>query len=380
MRKYTPLIAIAFLLMSCSQSSNRVTPADVTKDLPARRFLVSPDSASIALCTFEKATIWNINLADGARRQIGEEWDCNTLYAWRPKSRQIFFLREIPVGTKAGSIVSVEADTGRTEVVIPDRASYFALSPDGQRLAYSLGGPGEIQALRVMNLESAQTEPVTTGWIGPFTWSIDGQRLLYNVSTQKEYAQQLAPHGINHGYLAAYSIASNQPQQITPEFKQIGIAIWSPDGQWVTFNATREQGEDPEVFLMAADGSEPHSIGAEPGASVAVAWSPQSDSLLFTATGSDEGSGLWQYHMNTKLNTLVAKGNIRAAAWAPDGKKIAFLQDNRLWLIPGEGGPVMTVAEQVAEGDLLPAFQWLSATELVYLTTTGSLIRVTNLE
>ena len=390
MRKHVPLIAIAFLLVSCSQSSNHVTPqlphavtpTQVTKDLPALRFLVSPDGTSIALCTFEKATIWNINLANGARRQLGDEWDCNTLYVWRPKSRQVFFLRETPTGTGTGAILSVDADTGQTKMIVPDHASYFVLSPDGQHLAYSLGSMGETQTLWIMNLEKAQAEQVSTGWVGPFTWSIDGKRLLYNVSTQNEHAQPLAPRGVNHGYLAAYSIASSQLQQVTPEFKQLGIAMWSPDGQWVTFNATLEQGEDPAVFLMAADGSEPHPIGAEPGTSVAADWSPQSDCLLYTnsgATGSGAGQGLWQYRMDTKANTLLAQGNIRAAAWSPDGKKIVFLQDNRLLLIPAEGGAVLTVAEQVAEGDRLPSFQWLSATELVYLTTTGSLIQVANL-
>lgn len=399
MSKYLSLGVIALLLIGCSRPSHRVTqttlstpsstlgehrvtpqlphrvtPQTINENLLAVRFLVSPDGNSIALCTSEKATIWNINLANGARRQLGEEWDCNTLYAWRPKSRQVFFLREIPIGTGTGAIVSVDADTGRTEVVVPDHASYFALSPDGQRLAYSLGGLGEIQALWVMNLESARAGQVATGWIGPFIWSVDGKQLLYNVSTQKEHAQQLGPRGFNHGYLAAYSIASGQRQQITPEFKQVGIAVWSPDGQWVTFDATREQAEDPEVFLMAADGSELHPIGAEPGTSVAAAWSPQSDRLLFTNTGtpdSEAGRGLWLHRMDTETNVLLAKGNIRTAAFSPDGKRIVFFQDNRLLIMPVEGEAVLAVVENVAEGDFLPSFQWLSATELAYLKPGG---------
>ena len=127
MRQYSLLMAMVFLVIGCSRFSQRVAPTTthvligipsnahttpsmsneyritdqiINNDLPAMRFLISPDANSIALCTYKEAMIWNINLKNGHRQRISEEWGCNKLYAWRPKSQEIFYLRETPAGVR----------------------------------------------------------------------------------------------------------------------------------------------------------------------------------------------------------------------------------------------------------------------------------------
>jgi Tol biopolymer transport system component len=405
MREHPLLCVMVFLLIGCSQLSQRVTPATlnaptqpsistgtpaplrvtpgistnipnsttliINSELPAMRFLISPDADSIALCTYKAAVIWNVNLENGHRQQISEEWGCNKLYAWRPQSQQIFYLRETPSGTGAGAIVSVDANTSQVEVIVPERVDFFALSPDGRYIAYTLEDAHRTWTLWIMELVTSHAKQVASGQIGQLFWSTDSTQLLYGMSTEQE--SQLPPTG---GYLLTYQMASGKQQHITPEFKHLGGALWSPDSQWVAFASAEEPDQDLQVYLVMANGSELRTAGAETGFSFPIAWSPQGDSLLYInrLPGNETGDGLWRHYMNSGANTLFAQGNFSNAVYSPDGKKIAVMQqNNRLGIIPAEGGAELNIAEKVAESDKSPSFQWLSATELAYLRLEGAI-------
>lgn len=415
MRKYLLLGIMVFLLVGCSQFSQHVTPATlsappitpstvptlasistrtstpprvtpsvfttplnstaliINSELPAMRFLISPDAKSIAICTFEAAVIWNINLKNGHRQQISEERGCNKLYAWRPHSQEILYLREIPIGTGAGAIVSVDADTGQTEVIVPDRVSYFTLSPDGQYLAYTLEDTQKTRTLWIMELAASRAKQVAGGQIGQLFWSSDSTQLLYGMCTEDETQFSSPPTG---GYLSVYQVASGQQKQITPSFKHLGGALWSPDSQWIAFTAAKELDQDMQVYLITATGNDLHSASTERSFSYPIAWSPQGDSFLFInrPPGDESGYGLWQHHMDTGTNTLFAQGDFHNAVYSPDGKKVAVLQSEGtgwLLIIPAEGGAELDIAENVAEGDF--SSQWLSATEFAYQRTEGAI-------
>ena len=343
----------------------------INSELPAMRFQISPDANSIALCTYKAAVIWNVNLENGHRQQISEEWGCNKLYAWRPQSQQIFYLRETPAGTGAGAIVSTDANTSQVEVIVPDRVNYFALSPDGQYLAYTLEDTQKTWTLWIMELATSRAKQVAGGQIGQLFWSSDSTQLLYGMCTEEE--TQLPP---TSGYLSIYQVASGQQKQITPEFKHLGGALWSPDSQWIAFTAAKELDQDMQVYLVTANGSELRSASNERSFSFPIVWSPQGDSLLFInrPPGNETGYGLWQHYMDTGTNTLFAQGDFSNAVYSPDGKKVAaFQQYNRLLVIPAEGGAELNIAEKVAESDSSPSFQWLSATELAYLRLEGAI-------
>jgi hypothetical protein len=69
----------------------------------------------------------------------------------------------------------------------------------------------------------------------------------------------------------------------------------------------------------------------------------------------------------------IAKVTINSAFWSPDGNKISYIQDENLLLMSSEGQQTQTLAANVAQYDLLPSFQWLSAKEYVYMDAKGVL-------
>ncbi len=343
----------------------------INSGLPAMRFLVSPDANAIALCTEQQAVIWSVNLTSGHRQPISADGGCNTPYAWRPRSQQIFYLRETPAGTLAGAIVSVDANTGQSTSIVPERVTHFALSPDGQYLAYLQTEPSEKETLWVTELTTSRARQVASGQIGQFFWSGDSTHLLYGTVTWQ--ATQSPPTG---GYLSTYQVVSGKQKQITPGFQHLGGAVWSPDSQWIALTASKELAQDMQVFVVAADGGQLRSVGAPPSFSFPIAWSPQSGRLLFInrPPGNQTGYGLWQYHLDTGTNTLWAQGDFGDSLYSPDGKKVAVFQRNsRLLVISAEGGPQTNISEKVVEGDFWPAFQWLSTTQLAYLQSGGAI-------
>jgi Tol biopolymer transport system component len=222
-----------------------------------------------------------------------------------------------------------------------------------------------------MELAASRAVQVASGQIGQLFWSSDSTQLLYGMCTEEQ--TQLPPTG---GYLLIYQVASGKHEQITPEFKHLGGALWSPDSQWVAFAAAKELGQDMQVYLVTANGSQLRPAGAETGFSFPIAWSPQGDSLLFINRIPDKetADGLWRHDMDMGTNTLFAQGDFSNAVYSPDGKKVAaFQQYNRLLVISAEGGAELNIAENVVEGDFSPSFQWLSATELAYLRLEGAI-------
>jgi Tol biopolymer transport system component len=335
------------------------------------RFLISPDVNSIALCTFNAAVIWNVNLKNGDRQQIGAEMGCNKQYAWRSQSQQIFYLRETPPGTGVGAVVSVDVNSNQVEVIVPDRVSYFTLSPDGRYLAYTQENTQKAWSLWIMELAASHAVQIASGQIGQLFWSSDSTHLLYGILIEEK--NQPPPTG---GYLLTYQVATGKHAQITPEFKHLGAALWSPDSRWIAFTAAKELSQDMQVYLVSANDGQLRPAGVGAGFSYPIAWSPQGDSLLFINRIPDKENedGLWRHDLDQDTNTLFAQGSFDNAVYSPDGKKVAvFQQDNRLLVFPAQGGSGLNIAEQVAEGDSLPSFQWLSSTDLAYLQLAGAI-------
>jgi Tol biopolymer transport system component len=100
------------------------------------------------------------------------------------------------------------------------------------------------------------------------------------------------------------------------------------DGEsWIAFQWLAGSGDG--IFLIRADGTGKHRIGAEAGKEqIHPDWSPDGMKLAFTAVTSD-GDRLWQINADgTKARELFACNlpcnYIEFADWAPDGSAIYF--------------------------------------------------------
>jgi Tol biopolymer transport system component len=345
-----------------------MTSGIINGDLSAIRFAVSPDQKSVAVCAFDQNTIWNISLGNTNRKKISAPEGCNKQYAWRPNSRQIFHIQEIPAGTELGAIISRDITSDKDTTVVAGGVSNFIFSPDGETIAYQLNKEDGSSELWMMNLTNSNSSKIAQGNMDLVGWSPDGKDILYRTFILKP------DYRISGGDLQFYDLNSKKSQKITDEFDQIANVLYSPDGQWVAVSATKDSGNSLNVFLINTTDFSLKPL-TEPGTPdfYPVAWSPQGDELLYELVNKTGPGELRKYTISNGADISIAKVTINSAFWSPDGNKIAYIQDENLLLMSSEGQQTQTLAANVAVNDLLPSFQWLSAKEYVYMDAKGVL-------
>jgi Tol biopolymer transport system component len=107
------------------------------------------------------------------------------------------------------------------------------------------------------------------------------------------------------------------------------LAIWTPDGQRVTFTSDRDGKQ--EVYWQPADGSgvAERLATAEEGALLAGSWSPDGKTLALMNGGSKPGGlGIWTLSHDGETTTLEAfadeLGFQMGATFSPDGRWLAY--------------------------------------------------------
>ena len=119
---------------------------------------------------------------------------------------------------------------------------------------------------------------------------------------------------------------------------------WSPDGARILFSLLREGGNDEDLYLVDADGSDLTRLTDDPAYEYAPAWSPDGSRIAFV-----RGGDLWVMRASgTGARQLTSGLLVDAPTWSPDGRRIAFVvtsggvmeaDENRrfLWVIDADG-------------------------------------------
>ncbi|NCP85875.1 MAG: hypothetical protein CO094_11915 [Anaerolineae bacterium CG_4_9_14_3_um_filter_57_17] len=143
------------------------------------------------------------------------------------------------------------------------------ISPDGQQIAFTRGDG--VAATDVWLMKRDGSDPhllYKNGW-DP-SWSPDGGRVLF--------ASPVTGYGIQ---LASVRLDGSDFQRLTNLPNLRGRNDWSADGLWlITYSGQPWQ---RELFLMNADGANPHQITPAGGNSQGPSFSPDSQFVTFTA-------------------------------------------------------------------------------------------------
>ena len=266
------------------------------------------------------------------------------------------------VGNK-GDLVSFRRETGRVYAVSPDgsqlrllsrvNGSGLAWSPDGDRLAYLIGGDVSESglALHVVDADGKHDQLVMKSdqlLNGPPSWSPDGKRIaiaiggtLYTMNegggqvrsithmmSGNEFRPDWSPDGTKLLFEATegspsvrtdlYVIGVDGSRLLrltsTPQFES--WPRWSPDGKWIAF--VRHDGQDRPASLQVArtDMSGQRPLFECTCGLMDVAWSPDGTEILFSRFLRSEWH-LWTIHMDGSRLHQIKTGSLQAccAAW-----------------------------------------------------------------
>ena len=123
--------------------------------------------------------------------------------------------------------------------------------------------------------------------------------------------------------------AQDRAQRLTFGPAEAETPVWSPDGRWVAYSSARAKGY--ALFRKAADGAgeEEHLLDTvQP--TWPDSWSPDGRHLLFERYESAGGSDLWLLTLDGKKEAapyLATAANESHAAISPDGRLVAYVSD-----------------------------------------------------
>lgn len=190
--------------------------------------------------------------------------------------------------------------------------SAVSRSPDGRLLAFRVrddtGDHYEVMAIDGRGRRRVAVDLIVGGESCHDVWSPDSRFLVTGVDVI----------GGSKGRIVVIDITSGGAHFVTPETKQAGCPIWSPDGQWVAYTTS-----DLVLERVRADGTGAKRLTTDAGG--ATSW-------------SDDGWIYWDNPDRNVNRTQVDTGETRAVsdtrfrtghapALSPDGTQLAVIYD-----------------------------------------------------
>ncbi|MGB0384379.1 MAG: AAA-like domain-containing protein [Ardenticatenaceae bacterium] len=133
-------------------------------------------------------------------------------------------------------------------------------SPDEQRVAWILEESTNTWSIYLMNVDGTNQRAITSSGsysLGTATWSPNGRFLAY-------------AKGSNQVNIYIYDFNTNSETQITTDHES--EPDWSPDGSQIIY--ARWEPQDPQIWIMSADGTNQRRLTNSAGYDTQPVWSP----------------------------------------------------------------------------------------------------------
>jgi Tol biopolymer transport system component len=252
------------------------------------------------------------------------------------------------------SLVLVDAAGREERVTLDDRPYAFPrLSPDGQRIAVRVQGPGRgLGDLWVYDLRTGAGLRLTHQGDNRLPiWSPDGRFIFYTS------ADPAAPSAVNNVFRVAAD-GSGQPQRITNGDRSESLTGISPDGKMVLFTRTMGPGQWEIVGAPASGAGPPTPILTGRFRRGSGELSPDGKWLLYR---SDDGGSFEIYLQpypgpGPKLPVSVGGGD--SPIWSHDGRTIYYRDERKVMAVDVRTQPTLQVSRprMLFEGTYVTGF------------------------
>ena len=289
---------------------------------------ISPDGERMVYTTTRHRSLpWSLSapwrnfeietsrLNGSGKRRITKDPGQDVAPAWSPDGTRIAFVRHGSYAESPG-IYTVSADGSDQQLIVPFRAGS--------------GGEGDLSVY-------------SSGKTGP-TWSPNGEMLGYVLRIDNRVPNaQGGLETLRREVLYVVNADGSETRELfaVEDSLQESIAtepVWSPDSQRIAFvhAGTVNDGTALEVALHTAraDGSQldvisgPHRELEPLGLPQVLSWSPDGAQILMSRSNSENSYFTPPSIINADGTDWEVIGGTGAhAAWSPDGKKIATLND-----------------------------------------------------
>ena len=331
-----------------------VPPADV-------RYIgisFSPDGDHIYYAAYARGAnlgiLYQIPVLGGGARLIVE--DIDTAITFSPDGSQFAFLRGIPDQSTSAIVVAKADGTGQRNLATRKLPLDFPLqgvswSPDGKLIAATGANANELrgQLVTVDVASGAERVVPTPQWrqVTRVAWMPDGAGLLVN-------AQESAGEASNQIFMVSYPSGSSR--RLTSDLSSyLGLAI-APDGR--SFVCIRNERRATIWTAPLEDAAKGVSITAEASAddgSHGVAWAPDGRIVYSNEASGNPDIWIMAADGSRRVQLTNNPGQDVSPRVTSDGRFIVFVSDRdggaRAWRMALDGSaPARVTADQVIRG------------------------------
>jgi Tol biopolymer transport system component len=333
----------------------RTSPDILDIDAAGTEFLVSNSAG-----TGEDGDLAIMPILGGSQRPVGDLKINNPVLdgvgaAWTPDKSHIVYAKghELRLARSDGT-------ESRTLLTAPGVPSAPRISPDGERLRYSVIDPKtDTGSLWEAAADGANPRPLLAGWGGAQnaccgSWTPDGHYFVFeadgnlwamaeprglfrrrsaapvqltfgplqfgSVTPSRDGRKLFAIGDLRKGRLARYDTTSKQFVEYLGGISADGVAV-SSDGRWMAYTAYPEG----TLWRSRVDGSDRMQLSFLPMTAFLPRWSPDASQIAFFATGSED----LRIYLVPAAGGTARRATSEAVAeadpnWSPDGHHLVF--------------------------------------------------------
>lgn len=239
----------------------------------------SPDGKSILFTT--EGDLWVMDYRGQNKKQLtNTPDDYEDVGIWSPDGTAVAFLSEANEGGTVG-LCMMDADGSNRKTLTNKLADMPAWSPDGSQIAFiAVGGGISVIDINGTNLVNLTDIPYND--YGP-TWSPDGSQIAFHTTRD------------GNGEIYLMNADGSELTNLTNSTADESVfgAQWSPDGQWLVYDAVEgsaEEGLVQQIFVIRSDGTSKSNLTADLDPAYDPRWSPDGARIAFSAysNGNDE--------------------------------------------------------------------------------------------
>jgi Tol biopolymer transport system component/DNA-binding winged helix-turn-helix (wHTH) protein len=276
----------------------------------------SPDGRKIVFMTGRNRNfdVYEMNADGTGQRNLTADHDkSDGAPVWSIDGHNIAFARRIE---GRDQIFVMDSAGGNLKRVTHNAANNGAprWSPDGSKLIFHTDQDGNFEIyMTSVDGELAQLTDDAADDLAP-DWSPDGNRIAF--SSNRNGKQHIYVMNADGSSLAQIT---NSPAEDTEP-------AWAPDGKRIAFTSLRDGNRD--VYVIDTDGSNPRRLTDHPGIDSSPRWSADGR-IVFTSNRDGQADIYVMDHAGQNVRRLTTIGAAGQAAWAPDGRRVAFVSRSR---------------------------------------------------
>lgn len=214
----------------------------------------------------------------------------------------------------SAQLIVVGLDGQRTTLFDqPDRSPfYLSWSPDGAKIAFLTGTTDGMTLHAALSNGQEQARQIAPGQPSYFAWSPNSERLLLHIGGSAR----------DGGTLQLYEWGADKPQPLTAQPGRFQTPGWLPDGQRAL--AVVQQGDGAALATIDAGGAVQQQLTSVTDSTLFVP-APDAQHIAYVTLSTEGSAQLHVLRSDGSGKREIDAATVVTCFWSPDSQRLAFL-------------------------------------------------------